>query len=180
MVSSAVIEKPDVLLTVRGKYRSLSVHFSSTSTEWATPDWLFNALNAKFGFTLDPCSSDANAKCSRHFTIKEDGLTQDWEDNTVFMNPPYGREIGRWMRKAYESSRQGAIVVCLIPSRTDTQWWHRFAMRGEIRFLRGRVRFEEAENGAPFPSAVVVFRPPEYQLGVFRKDEVEQQHRAEA
>jgi site-specific DNA-methyltransferase (adenine-specific) len=144
---------------------SLAVHFSSNSIEWATPDWLFNALNAEFGFTLDPCSSDANAKCLRHFTPRDDGLSQDWSTEIVFMNPPYGREIGHWMRKAFESARLGATVVCLIPARTDTAWWHRYAMKGDIRFMRGRVRFQGAENGAPFPSAVVIFHPPEYRLG---------------
>lgn len=154
-------------ITVGDRPPSLAVHFSSNSTEWATPDWLFNALNAEFGFTLDPCSSAENAKCERHFTVRNDGLAQDWGTEIVFMNSPYGREIGHWMRKAFESARLGATVVCLIPARTDTAWWHRYAMKGDIRFMRGRVRFQGAENGAPFPSAVVIFRPPEYRLSVF-------------
>jgi len=150
-----------------GEPASLAVHFSSNSTEWATLDWLFDALNAEFGFTLDPCCSDENAKCKRHFTVYDNGLAKDWGTEIVFMNPPYGREIGHWMRKAFESARHGATVVCLIPARTDTAWWHRYAMKGDIRFMRGRVRFQGAENGAPFPSAVVIFHPPEYCLGVF-------------
>ena len=134
------------------------VHFLSQSSEWSTPQWLFAALNAEFHFTLDPCASVSNAKCSRFYTRKEDGLVQDWKDHTVFMNPPYGRAILQWMRKAYESAKKGAMVVCLVPARTDTRWWHEFAMKGEIRLLRGRLRFSEARHSAPFPSAVVIFR----------------------
>ena len=139
--------------------RSLAVHFSSRTDEWPTPDWLFEVLDAEFRFTLDPCSSDANARCVRHFTRREDGLAQDWTRDVVFMNPPYGREIGQWMRKAHESAQAGAIVVCLVPARTDTAWWHTYAVHGEIRFLRGRLKFGDAAQGAPFPSAIVVFRP---------------------
>ena len=73
------------------------------------------------------------------------------------MNPPYGREIGAWMKKAYESSLQGAMVVCLVPARTDTKWWHDYAIKGEIEFIRGRLKFGKSKNSAPFPSAVVVF-----------------------
>lgn len=133
--------------------------FSQTSTEWGTPDWLFEALHAEFGFTLDPCSTDSNAKCKRHFTKRNDGLSQPWINETVFMNPPYGRTIGHWMKKAYESTQTGCTVVCLVPARTDARWWHDYAMRGEIRLLRGRVRFHGGRHSAPFPSAVVVFRP---------------------
>lgn len=138
--------------------------FSSESAEWETPLWLFESLNAEFGFTLDPCSTTQNAKCRNHFTKREDGLSRNWTDHTVFMNPPYGREIGAWMAKAYESSRNGATVVCLVPARTDTRWWHQFAMKGEIRLLRGRIQFVGGKHVAPFPSAVVVFRPPEFEI----------------
>ncbi len=141
------------------------VLLKSETVEWATPAWLFDALHAEFGFTLDPCSTDANAKCPRHFTEADDGLRKYWGDEVVFMNPPYGKTIGRWMRKAYESSKDGATVVCLIPSRTDTSWWHRYVMKGEIRLLRGRLTFGGAENPAPFPSAIVVFRPVRFRLG---------------
>jgi site-specific DNA-methyltransferase (adenine-specific) len=130
----------------------------SSTSEWSTPQWLFDTLNVEFHFTLDPCATPGNAKCPNYFTLKEDGLSQDWGRNTVFMNPPYGRAISRWMRKAYESARQGATVVCLVPARTDTNWWHQFAIKGEVRFLKGRIRFGDARNTAPFPSAVVVFR----------------------
>ena len=143
---------------------STTVHFSSATDEWATPQFLFDALNAEFRFSLDPCATPENAKCSRFYTRKEDGLQQDWSEETVFMNPPYGREIGRWMQKAYEASRSGATVVCLIPARTDTSWWHRYAMRGEIRLLQGRLKFGDGQNSAPFPSAIVIFRPYEVRL----------------
>ena len=142
----------------------LAVHFSSRSDEWETPRWLFDALNAEFGFDLDPCCNRENAKCPRFFTKEADGLRQPWGDSTGFMNPPYGRSIGRWMRKAYESAQDGATVVCLIPARTDTQYWHRYAMKGEIRLIRGRIKFGGAKSGAPFPSAVVIFRPRGFQL----------------
>lgn len=145
--------------------RLLSVHFSSQTDEWPTPDWLFDALDREFGFTLDPCSTDENAKCRKHFTRSEDGLLQSWEGETVFMNPPYGVQIAKWMAKAHSAaSRELATVVCLVPARTDTKWWHAFAMRHEIRLLRGRLRFGDATTSAPFPSAVVVMRPATFRL----------------
>ena len=143
---------------LKGKSRK-PVHFLSSTTEWATPQWVFDILDAEFGFTLDPCATATNAKCSKYFTIEQDGLQQDWGEHVVFLNPPYGRAISHWMRKAYEAARQGATVVCLIPARTDTLWWHEFAMKGEVRLIRGRIAFVGARHSAPFPSAVVVFRP---------------------
>jgi phage N-6-adenine-methyltransferase len=141
----------------------LAVHFSSRTDDWSTPQWLYDALHREFRFTLDPCSTDANAKCPRHFTRFDNGLARDWSSHSVFMNPPYGREIGLWMRKAFESAQTGAaIVVCLVPARTDTQWWHAYAMRGEVRFLKGRLKFGGARNSAPFPSAIVIFRPGQH------------------
>jgi len=140
------------------------IHFSSKTNEWATPQWLYDALNAEFGFTLDPCSTHENAKCGCHFTAKENGLKQDWSNDVVFMNPPYGSQIKLWMKKAYSESLQGAVVVCLVPARTDTSWWHCYAMRGEIRLLRGRLKFGNSDNSAPFPSAIVVFRPLSFRL----------------
>ena len=131
---------------------------SSATCDWATPPETFRALDAEFGFTLDVCASHENAKCPRYFTIEEDGLSQPWE-GVVWMNPPYGKAIKAWMRKAFEESRRGATVVCLVPARTDTAWWHDYAAKGEVRFLRGRLKFGGAVNSAPFPSAVVVFRP---------------------
>ena len=143
----------------QAKGHSLAVHFSSETDEWPTPDWLFQLLDQEFAFTLDPCSTPTSARCAHHFTRSEDGLTQDWAGEIVFMNPPYGREIRHWMRKAFESAQAGATVVCLVPARTDTTWWHTHAIHGEIRFLRGRLKFGQAKQGAPFPSAIVIFRP---------------------
>jgi phage N-6-adenine-methyltransferase len=138
----------------------MSIHFSSATNEWATPQAFFDELNAEFRFTLDPCCTHENAKCARHFTAAEDGLKESWAYERVFMNPPYGREIGKWMKKAYESSNLlGSLVVCLVPARTDTHWWHDFAAKGEVRFIRGRLKFGDGKNSAPFPSAVVIFRP---------------------
>lgn len=130
---------------------------------WATPQWLFAALHKEFGFTLDPCSDGENAKCEKFYTPRENGLLRDWGNETVFMNPPYS-EVESWMRKAYGSAQEGATVVCLVPARTDTAWWHEYAMKSEIRLIRGRLKFGDAENSAPFPSAIVVFRPREFKL----------------
>ena len=132
--------------------------FSSLSPEWPTPDSVFNVLNERYHFTLDACATPNNAKCERFFTAEQDALQQEWT-GSVFLNPPYGREMGRWMKKAFESSERGATVVCLVPSRTDTDWWHSYCMKGSIFFVRGRLRFGNAQNSAPFPSAVVVFQP---------------------
>lgn len=144
--------------TKPGRGRSvLSVHFSSASDEWETPQALFDELSWIFGgFTLEPCATKANAKCGRFFTRAENGLSQRW-DGKVFVNPPYGRAIGSWVRKAYEESLDGALVVCLLPARTDTRWWQDYARRGHVRFLRGRLKFGQARHAAPFPSAVVTF-----------------------
>lgn len=133
------------------------VHFSSKTDMWSTPQDFFDKLNFKYQFTLDPCSTIENAKCEKYFTVEDDGLKQDWSGHRVFMNPPYGRVIKDWMRKAYEESLRGAVVVCLVPARTDTAWWHEYAMKGNIEFLRGRLKFGGKKNSAPFPSAVVVF-----------------------
>lgn len=133
---------------------------SSNSAEWATPPAFFAALDAEFHFTLDPCATRKNAKCSRFYTIEDDGLTQNWGGQRVFCNPPYGRKIGAWVRKAYEESRKpGTLVVMLIPARTDTAYFHDYIYHKakEVRFIRGRLHFNEAENAAPFPSMVVIF-----------------------
>lgn len=137
----------------------MSVHFSSKTDMWATPVEFFEYYNNIFRFDLDVCASAENAKCETFYTEEDDGLAQEWEGN-CWMNPPYGREIIHWMRKAYESSLRGATVVCLVPARTDTKWWHEYAMKGEIEFIRGRLKFGDAKNSAPFPSAVVIFYPP--------------------
>jgi phage N-6-adenine-methyltransferase len=138
----------------------LAVHFSSKTGLWGTPMSFFAVLNAEFGFTLDVCALPENAKCLRFFSPCDDGLRQSWR-GICWMNPPYGREIRRWVEKAYQSAQQGAVVVCLLPARTDTHWWHTWVMRAdEVRFVRGRLKFGDSKNSAPFPSAVVVFRPP--------------------
>lgn len=131
--------------------------FTSNTDLWSTPQKVFDELNKEFSFTLDPCATKDNAKCSKFYTTEEDGLKQSW-GGVVFMNPPYGREIGKWMQKAYHESQQGAIVVCLVPSRTDTKWWHDYAMMGDIRFIKGRLKFGKSKNSAPFPSAIVIFK----------------------
>lgn len=136
----------------------MAVHFSSETDEWPTPQEFFDRLNEEFHFTLDVCATPENAKCRRYFTKHENGLLQKWE-GVCWMNPPYGRKIGQWVKKAYESALDGATVVCLLPARTDTSWWHDYCMKGEIRFVRGRLKFGNASENAPFPSAVVVFRP---------------------
>lgn len=135
----------------------MNVHFSSATDLWATPQDFFDKLHAEFGFTLDVCATAENAKCRDYFTAEQDGLAQDWGYHACWMNPPYGRTIGQWMRKALESAKAGATVVCLVPARTDTAWWWDYAMKGEIRFIRGRLKFGGHETNAPFPSAVVVF-----------------------
>jgi phage N-6-adenine-methyltransferase len=132
---------------------------SSRSDNWPTDPAAFADIERQYGpFDLDPCASHENAKCARYFTREDNGLAQRWFGR-VFMNPPYGRELPQWMAKAWESSQSTAeVVVCLIPARTDTRYWHDYAMRGDITFLRGRLKFGPLTNPAPFPSAVVVFR----------------------
>ena len=140
--------------------------FSSKNTTWETPQWLFNQLDKEFNFELDVCATDDNAKCSKYFTPQENGLKQKWE-GICWMNPPYGREIGAWVKKAYESSLEGATVVCLLPARTDTKWWHEYCMKAsEIRFIKGRLKFGNSKNSAPFPSAIVVFSNTQKKLEV--------------
>jgi phage N-6-adenine-methyltransferase len=141
---------------------TLDVHFSSATDDWATPDDYFQEVVDAFGpFDIDVCADCDNAKAPVYFTKDQDGLAQQWEGR-CWMNPPYGREIGAWMQKAYESALNGAFVACLVPARTDTAWWHNFAMRGEITFIRGRLKFGKAKNSAPFPSALVIFRPQDF------------------
>ncbi len=132
--------------------------FSSNDQTWETPQEFFNKLDKEFNFTLDPCCTEKTAKCKKYYTPRENGLIQDWTNETVFMNPPYGREISDWLKKAYEDSLKGSLVVCLIPSRTDTKYWHDYCMKAsEIRFIKGRLKFGNSKNSAPFPSAIVIF-----------------------
>lgn len=137
--------------------------FSSETDMWSTPQQLFDSLDAKYDFTLDPCATQYNAKCDTYFDKEIDGLKQEWSGHRVFMNPPYGREIGKWVKKAYEESLKGALVVCLLPSRTDTIYFHKYIYgKAEIRFIKGRLKFGESKNSAPFPSMIVVFGGKNY------------------
>ena len=131
--------------------------FSSETDLWSTPQYFFDKQNAIYNFTLDVCANDDNAKCKAYFTKNDDGLNKDWH-GICWMNPPYGREIKQWMQKAYNESLRGVTVVCLVPARTDTVWWHEYAMKGNIEFIKGRLKFGNAKNSAPFPSALVVFK----------------------
>ncbi len=116
--------------------------FSSKRMDWETPKDLFRSLDEEFHFTLDPASTDENALCKKHFTEKEDGLVQSWAGETVYCNPPYGRNLPAWIEKAYREALKGATVVMLIPARTDTKAFHNFIYgKAEIRFIRGRLRF---------------------------------------
>jgi len=133
--------------------------YSSATDEWATPQDLFDSLDREFHFTLDPCANELNHKCERYYSRADDGLSKNWGGQIVFCNPPYGRQIGKWVRKALEESQKpGTVVVMLIPARTDTTWFHDYIYgKAEVRFVRGRIKFGEAKNSAPFPSMVVVF-----------------------
>ena len=134
--------------------------FSSRTDEWATPQEFFDKLNWRFGpFDLDPCANPHNTKCANFFTEAEDGLSKNWEGFTTFVNPPYGRGIDKWIKKAFDESRKEQTrVVMLIPARTDTKYRHQYVMRAdEVYFLKGRLKFGDCDNSAPFPSAVVVF-----------------------
>ena len=145
--------------------------FSSKSDEWETPQDLFDKLNKEFNFTLDPCATKDNHKCNKYYTIEDDGLSKDWSGETVFVNPPYGRSIGKWVKKCYEEYLKGTTVVMLIPSRTDTKWFHQYIYnKTEFRLLKGRLKFvnrlfpswnEEGNyklSPAPFPSMIVIYK----------------------
>ena len=131
--------------------------FSSATDIWETPQDFFDALDKEFGFEMDVCALPENAKCKRYFTPEDDGLAQEWA-GVCWCNPPYGREIGKWVQKAAESAENGATVVMLLPARTDTRWFHRYIYgKAGIRFIAGRIKFGGSKHGAPFPSMVVVF-----------------------
>lgn len=132
--------------------------FTSNTDEWSTPQYLFDALNTEFNFDVDVCASCENAKCKKYFTKEQNSLLLEWQ-GTCFMNPPYGRTIGKWVKKAYEQAKKNKLIVCcLLPARTDTKWWHEYCMQAkEIRFIKGRLKFGQALNSAPFPSVIVIF-----------------------
>jgi phage N-6-adenine-methyltransferase len=141
---------------------------SSNTDKWATPQWLFDAFNAHYLFTLDVCAVPENAKYKNYFSPEQDGLKQEW-DGMCWMNPLYGREIAKWVKKAYESSLKGAVVVALLPARTDTAWfWDYVYHKAIIEFIRGRLRFGDGKGAAPFPSMVAVWDYPLTPGGVYR------------
>ena len=137
--------------------------FSSKTDLWETPQDFFDKVNEEFRFTLDACALPENAKCEKYYTPEQDGLSQPWE-GIVWCNPPYGRQIGLWVRKAWLSSISGTMVVMLIPARTDTRWFHEYIYNKEqveIRFIKGRIKFNcigGVKSCAPFPSMLVIFR----------------------
>lgn len=134
--------------------------FSSKTDLWSTPQDFFDKLNEEFNFDLDPCSTHENTKCKKHYTKEENGLIQDWGGHKVFCNPPYGRELKDWVKKCSdESKKDNTTVVMLIPARTDTSYFHDYIYKKvkEIRFIRGRLKFGDSKNAAPFPSMVVIF-----------------------
>lgn len=145
----------------KSKQAHMKVYHRALTIEWGTPQTFFDTLHAEFSFTLDVAAQPGNAKCQRYFSPDDDGLQQPWTD-VCWMNPPYGKTIGEWVRKAHTSAQDGATVVCLLPVRTDTRWWQRYCVPpAEVRFVPGRLTFQGANNPAPFPNAVVIFRPPE-------------------
>lgn len=136
-----------------------NVHFSSKSNEWETPQDFFNILDKEFMFDIDVCATKENSKCKRWYEIRDNGLSKSWNDHRVWCNPPYGREIGKWVKKASEAT--GGVVVMLIPARTDTKYFHEYIYQKpnvEIRFIKGRLKFGGHSNSAPFPSMVVIFK----------------------
>jgi site-specific DNA-methyltransferase (adenine-specific) len=145
----------------RGCRMNTGVMFSSRTDQWATPQWFFDSLNEEFSFTLDPCADDFNHKCEKYYTKEDNGLLKSWDGEKVFCNPPYGREINKWVEKCFTEVKAGSclLAVMLIPARTDTQWFHKYIyQKAEVRFLKGRLKFGDSQNSAPFPSMVVVFR----------------------
>lgn len=133
-----------------------NVHFRSDKNSWETPHWLFAILDGLYKFTLDPCATNGNKKCDRYYDLHQDGLSKDWEHERVFINPPYGRDIGKWVKKAHDL--KNGVAVLLLPSRTDTRWWHDYVMNAnKVWLIKGRITFEGGKSSAPFPSAIVIF-----------------------
>ena len=134
---------------------------SSNNDEWETPQSLFNILNQKYKFTLDPCATHYNYKCKKYYTKEQNGLNQSWKDEIVFVNPPYSH-IKEWVKKSCEESeKHKIIVILLIPARTDTIYWHEYIMKEakKIYFIKGRLKFNNSHNNAPFPSVIIEFNP---------------------
>ena len=137
------------------------VLLSSKKMDWATPQDFFDKLNEEFYFTLDPCADDLNHKCKKYYTEEQDGLQQDWSGEKVFCNPPYGRDVPKWVKKCYDETHTGdcLLAVMLLHARTDTRWFHDYIYHkaDEVRFVKGRLKFGGQTTNAPFPSMVVVF-----------------------
>lgn len=138
----------------------LSVMYSSKTDQWSTPQDFYQSLDDEFHFDLDSCADATNYKCDTYFTKEEDGLLQDWGGHRVFCNPPYGKAISAWVEKCYEEGQKdNTLVVMLIPARTDTRYFHDYIYHhAEIRFVKGRLKFGDSKQSAPFPSMVVIFR----------------------
>ena len=137
-----------------------SRHVYGKKDEWETPQDLFDRLNAKYHFTLDAAASNSNHKCPEYYTKDQDGLVQDWGNDTVYVNPPYGRVIADWVHKAYETHQQyGNTIVMLLPARTDTCWFHDYIYgQADIKFIKGRLRFSGSKCNSPFPNMIVIFQ----------------------
>lgn len=161
------------------------VHYSSKSTEWETPKYVFDVLKEKYNIVLDTCATEENTKCTVYYDKKADGLKQNWsvvkefgKDASCWMNPPYGRSIAGWVKKAHEETFNGVRTIALLPARTDTRWFHEYIIgRYEVSFWRGRIKFANAKTSAPFPSMIVIFEPLSKKLkfkikflGLFNKD----------
>lgn len=145
------------------------VLLSSKNMNWCTPQDFFDRLNTEFNFVLDAAATNESAKCANYYTPETDGLNSSWNvGGAVFCNPPYGRNICKWVKKAYEEAQKGVTVVMLIPARTDTSYFHDYIYnQAEIRFVRGRLKFTDedgnAKASAPFPSMVVIWNSKEYE-----------------
>lgn len=155
------VEEKEIQMKEQGLLKEkpvLKPFYNVDENDWATPQWLFDEINEEFNFTLDACADERNHKCEKYYTKEQDALKQDWSNEVVYMNPPYsGGVLKYWIKKAYEESLKGATVVCLIPSYTSTKYWHEYCEKGEVRFLKGKIRYND-RNTAPFSSCLVIFR----------------------
>lgn len=142
---------------------NIKVMFSSEKNDWSTPQDFYDELDREFHFDIDLCANETNHKHKNYFSEEDNALEQDWEGYTGFCNPPYGKEIKDWVRKAYyEGNKPNTTIVMLIPARTDTIYFHKYIYhKAEIRFIKGRLKFGDSKNAAPFPSMVVIFKGPE-------------------
>lgn len=141
--------------------------FATCKEDWETPPALFQALHKEFQFTCDVAADNRNAKVPNFINQEQDALSVPWH-GTCWLNPPYGRQLKLWVEKAYRESINGATIVMLIPSRTNTNWWHDFCMRAsEIRFIKGRPKFVGAKHGLPQPLAIIIFKPDDRVLPKF-------------